>query len=62
VRVLKVAVGKALNMMGTNSLVIYLMINPAKDTEEPLMRLKEGSNVGAVKLMDQREVLINTRN
>ena len=62
VRVRKAAGGKALNMMGINSPAIYLMISPGKDTEELLMRLKEGSNVGAEKLTDQKEVLINTRN
>jgi len=62
VRVRKVAVAMALNMMETNSPAIYPMINQAKDTEGLLMRLKEGSNAGAVKLTDQKEVLINTRN
>ena len=56
------AEGKALNMMGTNSPAIYPMISQAKDTEGLPMRLKEGSNAGAVKLTDQKEVLINTRN
>ena len=56
------AEGKALNMMGTNSPAIYPMISQAKDTEELPMRLKEGSNVGVVRLTDQKEVLINTRN
>jgi len=62
VRVRKVAEGKALNMMATNSPAIYHMISQAKDTEGLLMRLKEGSNAGAVKLTDQKVVLINTRN
>jgi hypothetical protein len=62
VRVRKVAVEKVLNMMGTNSPAIYPMISQAKDTEELPMRLKEGSNVGVVRLTDQKEVLINTRN
>ncbi len=62
VRVRKVAEGKALNMMATNSPAIYPMISQAKDTEGLPMRLKEGSNAGAVKLTDQKEVLINTRN
>lgn len=56
------AEGKALNMMATNSPAIYPMISQAKDTEELPMRLKEGSNVGVVRLTDQKEVLINTKN